>query len=317
MADGMGAASDTSGLRDASRAMRAANPVFIIGEARSGTSMLYRTLQKHPTFRPLTPNLVETDVFAHLWRTFMFGPGYPDPLVRFMLGDASEYDAFLRAIRPLRVLSAVLAPVNYLLRDRVGWLWYLNGHHLVLRAYFFHAWRARGCRRLVEKTPTNTVHLPELARTFPRARFLYIHRHPVDAFTSFRRRAAVDPNAGWAALALEEFCRRYAAGAQRALAWGEAAPGTLLLVRYEALTTEPVDTFAEVCDFLGEPPVPEAVEEPAPDPDHWPVDPHLWSGIVAQTKRWQDFITPDEVAELQGRLSPTMAALGYAPYPPG
>lgn len=311
----MGADADTAGLLGASRALRAASPVFIVGEARSGTSMLYRTLQKHPSFRPSTPSLVETEVFAHLWRTFMFGPDYPDPLVRFMLGDERAYGAFLRDIRPLRVLSAVLAPVNYLLRDRASWLWYVNGHHLVLRAYFFHAWRARGCLRLVEKTPTNTRHLGALARTFPHARFLYIHRHPVDVFTSFRRRAAVDPDAGWADLDLEAFCRLYERGAQRALAWQQAGHANLLLVRYEALTTEPATAFAEVCAFLDEPPAPEAVEEPAPDPDHWPVDPHLWGEIVPRTKRWQDFLTAREADVLQDRLAATMQALGYAPYP--
>lgn len=313
----MGPDAHTPGLRGTSRAMRAASPVFIVGEARSGTSILYRTLQKHPSFRPLTPSLVETEVFAHLWRTFMFSLRYPESLVRFMLGDEQAYDAFLRAIRPLRVLSAILAPVNYLLRDHVGWLPSANLHGLVLRAYFFHAWQARGCRRLVEKTPTNTPHLGALAGAFPCARFLYIHRHPVDVYSSFRRRAEVDPDAGWARLDLEEFCHVYTAGARRALGWRAAGHGNLLLVRYEALTTTPAQTFAEVCDFLGEPPVPEAVEEPAPDPDHWPVDPHLWGEIVPRTKRWQDFLSRQEAAALQERLAPTMTALGYAPYPAG
>lgn len=313
----MEADAGTGGLLAASHVMRTASPVFIVGEARSGTSMLYRTLQKHPSFQPVTQNLVETEVFSHLRRTFMFGPAYPDSLVRFMLGEAETYAAFLRAIRPLRIVSAVLAPVNYVLRDRFRWLWYVNLHHLVLRAYFFHAWRARGCRRLVEKTPTNIRHLPALAHAFPRARFLYIHRHPVDVFTSYRRRAAVDPNAGWADLDLDEFCRVYEAGARRALAWQAAGHGNLLLVRYEALTTDPVGAFAGVCAFLDEPPAPDAVEEPAPDPEHWPVDPHLWGGIVQRTKRWQDYLSVDEAAALQQRLAPTMAALGYTPYPAG
>src|SRR5918993_578669 len=191
-----------------SRAMKAASPVFIVGEARSGTSLLYRTLQKHPSFRPHRQNLVETDAFSHLRRTFMFSRTYPDPLRRFMLEDEAAWRAFLRTIRPIRAVSAVWAPVNYVLRDRVAWLWHANLHQLVLRAYFFYAWQARGCGRLLEKTPTNSLHLPRLVATFPRARFLYIHRHPVDVFTSYRRRAALDPQASWANIRLDEFCRR-------------------------------------------------------------------------------------------------------------
>jgi hypothetical protein len=313
----MGAKSEGPGLLTVSRTMRAATPVFIVGEARSGTSILYRTLQKHPSFRPHIQNLVETEVFAHLWRTFMFNPTYPDSLRRFMLGDDQAYGDFLRVIRPLRVVSAVLAPVNYLLRDHVPSLWSVNLHHLVLRAYFFYAWRARGCHRLVEKTPTNTLHLPKLNRTFPRSRFIYIHRHPVDVFTSYRRRAAVDRDAGWADLELDEFCRIYAAGAQRALTWRQAGHDNLLLVAYEDLTSDPVRAFAEVCEFLGEPPAPAAVEEADPDPDRWQVDPHLWGEIVPRTKDWGDYLSSQDARVLQDRLADTMAALGYAPYTAG
>jgi hypothetical protein len=297
-----------------SRLMRAASPVFIVGEARSGTSLLYRTLQKHPSFRPRTQNLVETDAFSHLRRTFMFGPAYPETLLRFMLNDSIAWRAFLHSIRPLKAMSAAFAPVNYVLRDRVRWLWYANLHHLVLRSYFFYAWQARGCVRLIEKTPTNTANLPRLAVTFPRARFLYIHRHPVDVFTSYRRRAAVDPQAEWAQLTLDEFCRRYDIATGRALEWRDGGHANLHFVRYESLTTAPEAAFRAVCTFLEEAFVPEALEEHAPDPDRWPVDPHLWSGIVRRTKRWQDYVSSDEMMELQRRLAATMAALGYELY---
>lgn len=297
-----------------SRAMKAASPVFIVGEARSGTSVLYRTLQKHPSFRPHVQNLVETEAFSHLRRTFMFDRMYPDTLRRFMLNDEAAWDAFLRTIRPLRAVSAAWAPVNYVLRDRFSWLWYANLNPLVLRAYFFYAWQARGCVRLCEKTPTNTVHLSRLTATFPHGRFLYIHRHPVDVFTSYRRRAVVDPHAGWANLGLDEFCSRYEAGAARAIEWRAAGRDNLHLVRYELLTTQPEEAFRAVCAFLDEPFVPEALQERTPDPYRWPVDPHLWSSIVPRTKRWQDYISSDETRELQRRLSRTITTLGYEPY---
>lgn len=297
-----------------SRAMREASPVFIVGEARSGTSLLYRTLQKHPSFRPHVQNLVETDAFRHLRRTFMFSRSYPEPWIRFMLDDDTAWTAFLRAIRPLKAVSLVWLPINYVIRDRVAWLYYANLHHVVLRAYFFYASQARGCRRLVEKTPTNTPHLPRLAATFPRARFLYIHRHPVDVFTSYRRRAAVDTQARWADLTLDEFCRRYESATRHALAWRDAAHGNLQFVRYETLTTDAERALRSVCVFLGEPFAREVLDEHAPQPERWPVDPHLWSVIVPRTKRWQDYLTPAEAIELQQRLAPTMAELGYQAY---
>jgi hypothetical protein len=296
--------------------MQAASPVFIVGEARSGSSLLYRTLQKHPSFRPKTQNLVETEIFAHLRRTFMFTPEYPGTLRRFMLDDGRAYAAFLRSIRPARAVSALAAPVNYLLRDHdpAMWIWLANLNHLVLRSYFFFAWQARGCPRLVEKTPTNILHLPKLARTFPAGRLLYIHRHPVDVFTSYRRRAAVDPGAGWADLTLERFCSVYEHRTRLAVDWADRHDN-LHLVRYEQLTGDPPAAFRPLCAFLGEPYVAEALEEPAPNPDRWPVDPHLWGSIVQRTKQWQDYLSGTEAAKLQRRLTGVMAALGYEPYP--
>jgi hypothetical protein len=297
-----------------SRRMKAASPVFIVGEARSGTSLLYRTLQKHPSFRPKMQNLVETEAFAHLRRTFLFSSTYPDSLRRYMLNDPGAHAAFLRSIRPARVASALAAPVNYMLRDPPLWLWLATLNHLVLRSYFFFAWQARGCPRLVEKTPTNVLHLPKLARTFPAARMLYIHRHPVDVFTSYRRRAAVDPGAGWAELTLERFCSVYQHRTRLALDWADGHDN-LHLVRYEQLTGDPPAAFRPLCAFLREPYVAEALEEPAPNPDRWPVDPHLWGGIVQQTKQWQDYLSGPEAAALQERLVAVMAALGHEPYP--
>jgi Sulfotransferase family len=295
--------------------MKRSRPVFIVGEARSGTSILYRTLQKHPSFRPLRPNLVETEIFAQLRRTFLFRPGYPPTLVRFMLEDEGEYKRFLASVRVPRAVSALVSPVNLAVRDRSDALWAMNLSALVVRAYFFHAARARGVRRLVEKTPTNTRNLPKLAACFPRARLLYVHRHPVDVFASYRRRVLADPDAGWAVLDVGPFCDAWGRSTARALRWA-ASHDDLHLVSYERFTSAPEVAFADVCRFLGEPVEPEAVREPRPDVGRWRGDPHLWGEIVPTTKDWRDFVTATEMSELQERLAPPMRALGYAPYDP-
>jgi hypothetical protein len=81
--------------------MRAASPVFVVGEARSGSSPLYRTLQKHPSFRPKAPQkLVETRAFDHLRRAFLFTPECPVTLRRCMLDGPCAYAVFLRSICP-------------------------------------------------------------------------------------------------------------------------------------------------------------------------------------------------------------------------
>lgn len=301
-------------LRVSSR-MKRASPVFIVGEARSGTSLLYRLLQQHPSFRPYRINLVETHIFGQLRRAFLFKTRPPETLVRYMLGDAAAYRAFLRSIRLPRGLSAVNVGVNWVLRDRFAWLWYANLNHLVVRSYFFHAWRARGCRRLLEKTPTNTAYIARLTAIFPHARLLYVHRHPVDVLGSYRRRRRDDPAAVWAELDVAAFCERYAVSAGRVLDWRAAGHTNLSLVRYEDLTTEPESELSGVCAFLGEAFEPSVLSERHPDPQRWWGDPHLWGDITPSTKRWQDYVTPEEARDVQDRLAPTMRRLGHEPHP--
>jgi hypothetical protein len=294
--------------------MKASRPVFIVGEARSGTSILYRTLQKHPSFRPLEPDLTETEIFSHLRRTFMFSTSYPKSLSKFMLNDAERYEQFLRSIRLIRVVSALCIGPNLMFRDRSDLVWYGNLNHLLIRSYFFHALRARGCRRLIEKTPTNTANLSRLDRTFPRARFLYVYRHPVDVFSSYRRRADDDPQAAWAArLTPDAFCASYRASVERVLEWVVERP-SLRMVRYEALTSDPEEELRSICDFLGEAFDKEMVLERKPDLDRWRGDPFLWGEIVPYTKDWHDHMNAAEAHVIQTALADVMRRLGYEPY---
>jgi Sulfotransferase family len=298
-----------------SRTMVRANPVFIVGEARSGTSILYRTLQKHSAFAPKQQSLVETEMFAHLPRAFLFGPSYPESWLRFFLDDSQEFDRFLRSIRLAKVATAALAPVNYVRRDRWSWLFYAGLGPAVLRSFVFHATRARGCRRLVEKTPTNAQHLQKLTAAFPHARLLYVHRHPVDVYSSYRRRATVDPAGGWADLDVRTFAARWSASTAQVLSWLDSGRRNLLAIRYESFVEDPVATFKEICAFLAEPFEALAVEESRPDANRWPVDPHLWGAIAPRTKMWRAHISTDEAATVQYLTGSIMRRLGYRPYP--
>jgi Sulfotransferase family len=294
--------------------MKSSKPVFIVGEARSGTSILYRTLQKHSSFRPLEINLVETEIFSLLHRVFMFSPTYPDPLIRYMLNDIVTYGEFLRSIRAVRFANLLAVGPNLLFRERSDVLWYANLNHLLLRSYFFHAARARGCRRLIEKTPTNSPYLRRLWVTFPDARFLYIYRHPVDVFSSYRRRATNDPHAMWAKqLTPSAFCDTYRASVERVLTW-TAHHRNLRMVAYEDFVRQPAAALKEICDFLDEPFERQTIEEPDPWPNRWRGDPHLWGEIDSSTKDWRDHISTSEAHHVQIALADVMKRLGFEPY---
>jgi Sulfotransferase family len=172
------------GLLQISCAARRISPVFIIGEARSGSSMLYRTLLRHPAFAPRAETLQESSFIRQAPLAYRFDAGHPSNMRRYMLSDDDAWRAFLDSLRPVRPLLATAALSQPLLAERFDWAWRLVPSRLVARSYLWHAQRARACRRILEKTPRHVEHIGKLLGCFPRARLLYIHRHPVDVYSS-------------------------------------------------------------------------------------------------------------------------------------
>ncbi|MEQ7125189.1 sulfotransferase [Actinopolymorpha sp. B11F2] len=304
-------------LLEISRTERVTAPVFIVGEARSGTTILYRSLQKHPAFRPRSENLWESKIMVHVDNAASFGPREPGTMYGHMAHDDDRYQAFLTSIAPLRPLlaagEAALRRVPARHRSRI---WTASGHPLVVRSYFHHVRTARGVKRVLEKTPSHVNYVHRLLRCYPKARLIYIHRHPVDVYTSYVRRARVDPVAArWAALKPTAFAQRWARNTTLALAAAAEVPASFLMVRYEQFTAAPDETMRGICDFIGEPFDLEIVREPNPDLARRRAAPHLFGEITTKTKEWRDYVTPLDAAALQQRLAPVMDRLSYQPYP--
>lgn len=301
------------GLGEVSARMRAARPVFIVGEARSGSTLLLHTLLKHPTFAPLQENLQESSFIVQAPTAAGFAASPPRNLRRFLLEDEDAWRDFLASIRPLRPWLRAAAAVG----RTPEWQWRLGPAVLVARSFAHHAWQARGCERLLEKTPDHVHHIAQLDRCFPHARLLYAYRHPVDVYTSYLRRGRVDPKAAWARIGPEEFCVRHRERTERALAATEQRPDRMLLIRYEELTADPPGELERICTFLGEPAHVSTMLTPDPDPDrvaHWEGTSYLFRGITTETKRWQDHCSVEEAAVVEHRLGDLMARLGYERY---
>ncbi|HZC27424.1 MAG TPA: sulfotransferase [Actinopolymorphaceae bacterium] len=305
------------GIVQISRAERATSPVFIVGEGRSGTTILYRVLQKHPAFRPRAGNLWESKVLSHTDRAASFRSREPRTLFGYMSDNDACYDAFLTSIAPLRPLlwagetTRRLAPFS----RGMSLVWAASGHPLVVRSYFHHARTARGVTRILEKTPDHVRHVDRLLRCYPRARLLYIHRHPVDVYTSFLRRAEVDPGySRWAEMSAEEFAARWETRTMLALDAAARLSGSLLLLAYEHFTTRPEAAVRQICEFVAEPYDPEIVVEHKPDLTRRKADPHIFGSITTKTKEWRDYISKEDADVLQNRLRPVMARLSYDAY---
>jgi hypothetical protein len=303
-------------LLQISARMKQERPVFIVGAPRSGSSILYRSLLQHPAFAGRELNLAEADPLAMAYRAHQLSPQRFPGALDYLLDDRDAFERFVAGLGPLRGLHRLLGWVRRArrLRDALP-CWRGLGNTLLLRAFFFHAREVRGADRLVEKTPRYARRLALLRAAFPEARFLYIVRHPVDAYGSWRRRAAVDEAAGWAQISPEVFCARYRGDLEAVWRWQKRRAGSLHLLRYEAFAARPAAVFADVCVFLEELPAPSALAGPERSfPSAARIDPDLMRPVADRSKHWRDHLSPDTARRIEDALADLLGPLGYERY---
>jgi hypothetical protein len=302
------------GLLEISRAAKRSSPVFIIGEARSGSSMLYRILLQHPSFAPRAETLQESSFIRQAPMAYRFNADHPSNMRRYMLEDDHAWQAFLDSLKPIRPLLAAAALTQPLLGEKVPWAWHLAPSQLVARTYLHHAQQARGCRRILEKTPRHVEHIAKLLRCFPRARLLYIHRHPVDVYSSYVRRGQTDPRAAWARIPLEEFCALYRRNAARATKAAAEHPNAVRLLSYEAFTADPQWELRAICEFVDEPYQPsllQSIDVEEARVAHWEGSSLLYTQVTTTTKNWRDYISERDASLVEKLLGPELAQFGY------
>jgi hypothetical protein len=307
------------GLLQISREAKNMSAVFIIGEARSGSSMLYRILLHHSSFAPRRETLQETSFIRQAPLAYTFDAQTPGNMRRYMLEDDEAWLAFLASLSPIRPLLRVAAWTQPVLSKYCSWAWYLAPSQFVARSYLVHAHRARASRRVLEKTPRHVEHIDKLFHCFPKAQMLYIHRHPVDVYSSYVRRGQIDPKADWARIPLEDFCVKYRRNTLHALRAAAQRPEAVRLVCYESFTTDPESELRDICSFLNEP-FEERMLKSFDTGEvrwaHWEGSSLLYRPVAAKTKDWHDYLSPADARRIEDSLLPEMTRFGYQRHAP-
>ena len=299
--------------------MSVASPVFIVGTARSGTSLLYRTLLQHPDFSIPEMCLEESKIFHLAINVSRLQRRRGSPY-KYMLGDDEQYKLFIESINKLTARQKALSQIPRYRRlcQRLPILWNISGGAKVVRQFFLYAQRARGGSRIVEKTPSHVQYVDQIIRTYPDARLLFITRHPVDVFTSYRRRYQVERKLGkqaeWLKTDLDEFTSTYRLDVEAGLQHVDLSPENVAVVSYENFTTFPGREFKRICDFIGAPFVEEPVREGCDALSSWKPDQYLAKPVSPSTKDWNDYATKEEAAMLEEALSELLDRLGYERY---
>jgi hypothetical protein len=198
-------------------------PVFIVGFARSGTTLLAAMLDRHSAIA-VTP---ETHFCDHFYAVNRTAPNDQRAFVDAMFTHPRILDLGVG-------VDAVLAEFAPRPTDHA------NLFAATLEAYR----KQRGKAYVIEKTPAHLPYVPILARWFPAARFIYIERDGRDAVMSLMRMP-------WSHKNLRRHARMWRWCVKRAERFQRDYGPRWLHVQYEALARNPERELTRVCGFLG------------------------------------------------------------------
>lgn len=205
--------------------------LVVLGSPRSGTTLMRRLLNAHPTFA-CPPETSLLSAAARFLREETFRGG-----LAFGVVPGLEFSGFSEA----QVLERLRGFAFGFLRE------------IATR---------QGKSRWAEKTATDIFHLDAIDRLCgDQCRFLGVVRHPLDVICSTKELA---DQMGMYLPELHEYVVRFPSPHEAfAHAWNDAnrrlldfsrrRPDACRLIRYEDLTADPEAEMAKVCEFLGEP----------------------------------------------------------------
>ena len=310
--------------------MKRESPVLIVGAPRSGTSILYRTLQRHLSFKPQKcqdkseVELTESNIFKNPYSTYS---GSNSNALAYMLYDQGYYHQFLDMTKSIQnyqrllIGKEILQKVVPLIKVFRNSLWRVTQNDILIRIFLYYAQQARGMKRILEKTPQHISRIPEIKETFPQAKLLFMPRHPLDVYSSYQRRLKDSIKLGlsqskikWLQLSPQAFCRKYSSYLHLGLEENTSNPSSFMLIRYEDFTSQTKVTLHKIFDFLEEAYEEKCIPENKNQRPDWQADSYLFSGIKNHTKSWKDFTDESDAKSIEEELAELMVKLNYPRY---
>lgn len=214
-------------------------PIFIVGAARSGTTLLQYMLRSHPNISLPT---AESHFFIPFYqRRHEFGdlslkPNLKQLLQQIYTARKSFFDHDFHGIQfDLDTLTEQLHKEQ---RSTIP---------QVIAGLFEANARGEGKKRWGDKTPYYVLHLPTVIEMFPNAQIIHLIRDGRDCCLSMlqRKHDLRIFNTYHAAYTWDKYVR---AGQQ----FGNIHPASYHEIRYEDLLNHPEQTTSRLCDFLEE-----------------------------------------------------------------
>lgn len=209
-------------------------PVFVIGAARSGTSLLCSLMRRYLRLNFGT----ESQFIVRIYRRLPdYGDLREETHLRRLVDDIARERCFERWTRRFGFVLDSNAVFEEARRDR-------RSYPGVLQAVFSQFARYHGMERWGDKTPEYNYNLPVLLSLFPQARFVHIVRDGRDVALSTLRMGFGGANIYRVGVAW----RRQLLLIQQFLA--PLPAGQALTLHYEALLVDPLAALRQLIGFL-------------------------------------------------------------------
>lgn len=207
------------------------NPFFVVGNERSGTTMLRLMLNEHSRLHlPL-----ETFFLVPLLERFCI----ETPLSPTEVDDAYE---IIKDDRDWALWGLEEAEIEQRLNE-------LSRPYLrdVVSTVFGYSCEKDNKVRWGNKTPTYVSHMAQINALYPQAKFIHIIRDPRDVSVSMLR-------VGWHGNTVRQIASRWRDQVEAGMRAGQKlGPVQYLEVQYEDLVLDGRTTLETICKFLGEP----------------------------------------------------------------
>ncbi len=196
-----------------------AQPIFVLGFPRSGTTLMEQTLSSHPRIVAGDELPLIHDIAGLMPRMLNSPLSYPEALAELWMGDQREgldnlRDYYLQKVAQMRIPTPEAA-------------WF------------------------TDKMPLNETHLGLIALLFPQSPLIHVIRHPLDIMVSAMSNHFT--HGFFCASALESAARHYVRVMDLVKQYRSEMALRYLAVRYEDMVTDQEATVRSVLDFVGEP----------------------------------------------------------------
>src|SRR5882672_6631113 len=196
-----------------------AQPIFILGFPRSGTTLVEQTLSAHPRISAGDELPFVNEITDAMVRTLNSPLSYPEALAELWMGDRRHgldelRDYYLGQVGRLGIVEA-------------GAAWF------------------------TDKMPLNETHLGLIALMFPRAPMIHVVRHPLDiVLSTFSNHLT---HGFYCSYALETAARHFALTMELVEHYRGQMMLRYLPIRYEDIVDDQEEAVRRMLDFIGEP----------------------------------------------------------------